>query len=121
MNYEEALSSHLQWKFQLRSFLATGKAGAFDICVAHLDDRCELGQWIYWGLNGHGQSDPDLVDLRAAHAAFHRHVGEIVQIGEVEPAKARLLLEGNTFMGLTAEITSCLHRLKQKHVLATHS
>lgn len=121
MNYEKALSSHLQWKLQLRSFLATGKAGSFDICVAHLDDRCELGRWIYWRLNGHGQADPDLVDLRSAHAAFHQHVGEIIRIGEVDPARARLLLEGSTFLGLTAEIISCLHRLKQKHALEAHS
>lgn len=117
MNYEEALSSHLQWKLQLRAFLATGKAGSFDISVAHLDDRCDLGRWIYGKLIRFGQADPDVADLRAVHAAFHQHVGEIIRVGEVDPAKARLLLEGNTFVGLTAEIISCLHRLKQRHAI----
>jgi hypothetical protein len=76
MDFDEAVSSHSQWKRKLRNDLAKHDSSLRPVEVA-LDHKCPLGQWIY----GEGSSYsalPEYTKLKYEHARFHTVAADLV-------------------------------------------
>jgi hypothetical protein len=77
MNFDQAISCHVQWKSKLASYLNHPDHSLSAAEIAK-DDRCDLGKWLC----GEGQkyaNSPEFKKLVADHAHFHAAAAEIVK------------------------------------------
>ena len=113
MKLEDALSAHAEWKFRLRRFI-DGGSEKLSSAVACRDDQCELGKWMQ-------TPHPALAafaefgEAKAAHAEFHRRVGEVVRaVEQKDPAHALALLgPSSKFERASTNIGTALVRLRR--------
>jgi hypothetical protein len=99
MNFDQAISAHVQWKSKLAAYLnhPDHSLNAADIAK---DDRCDLGKW----LRGEGQkyaSSPEFKKLVADHTHFHSAAAAIVK-----KADAGLRVSEEVALGATSEYAS---------------
>ena len=76
MDFDEAVGTHSRWKRKLRRYLAK-QDGSLRPAEVSLDNKCELGQWIY-GEGALYSSFPECTKLKYEHARFHMAAGELV-------------------------------------------
>lgn len=76
MDFDEAISSHAQWKRKLRRYLSK-RAGLLPADIS-LDHKSELGQGIY-GEGARYASLPEFARLKHEHAHFHLAASEIAR------------------------------------------
>jgi methyl-accepting chemotaxis protein len=77
MNFDQAISAHVQWKSKLAAYIAKPDHSLHAEIIAK-DDQCELGKWIH----GEGQKVakmPDFQKLVADHARFHAAAADVVR------------------------------------------
>jgi hypothetical protein len=77
MNFEQAISAHVQWKTKLASYIAKPDKSLNADTVAK-DDQCELGKWIC----SEGQKFaklPEFQRLAADHTRFHAAAADVVR------------------------------------------
>lgn len=115
MDFEAAIVAHMRWKFRLTDYVAGKSTEKLDPSVIECDDKCDLGKWI------HSCSDCDpraksFVELREAHAAFHRSAAEVVretQAGRATRA-AELLGPNGAYTKQSIGVINLIKALKQK-------
>lgn len=112
--FDQALSAHIRWKTRLLSLVFSGTPiQREEACV---DDRCELGQWLY----SQKELDPDNADLQnlvLTHRHFHHSVAEVIDLveqGKISDARNEIL------GGLFAKISSDLQRQLLQFKLRNH-
>jgi methyl-accepting chemotaxis protein len=99
LDYSAIVESHLRWKALLADAIAGRASERLDVATAARADRCALGQWMDGAGKRRFGGLPDFEELRAAHAAFHNHAGEILrlaQAGRREEAR-QMLTSGDYF------------------------
>lgn len=79
LDISAAVSIHSAWKQRLVEYVNGTFGEALDEETIEHDDVCALGKWIYADGNTFFASLPEYQRLKAAHAAFHIAVGDIVR------------------------------------------
>ncbi|MFM2418145.1 MAG: hypothetical protein RL385_2868 [Pseudomonadota bacterium] len=75
---DSAIEAHTKWKIRLLTAINGGEVP--DKATTCVDNRCDLGKWIYGeGARTHGQH-PDFVALREAHKQFHACIGTVLDL-----------------------------------------
>jgi Chemoreceptor zinc-binding domain len=77
MNFDQAISAHVQWKSKLATYIAKPDHSLNAETIAK-DDQCELGKWIH----GEGQKFARLADFQklvADPARFHAAAADVVR------------------------------------------
>ena len=88
------ISAHVAWKQRLEELLRGTSAERLEPDVIALDNRCDLGKWIY-GSGASFSATPDYGVVKDLHAQFHRAAASVVscyQNGDTQAA--RELLDG---------------------------
>jgi hypothetical protein len=79
---------HQQWRNRLSAYISGASQEDLNEHHVCLDDRCDLGRWIY----GHGRRYygdlPVFNQLRCHHADFHRSAGNVVALYKTKGAAA---------------------------------
>ena len=112
LDIDKAIAAHENWKARLQKRLDGTSDEVLDPAVVCLDNRCDLGKWIYSdGQKQLGQY-PMFVELRAVHKIFHQQASSVValhQSGKLDAAK--WLLDGE-YTKTSNRIVSRLEDLK---------
>ncbi len=77
MNFDQAISCHVQWKSKLAAYVAKPDHSLNASEIEH-EDRCDLGKWI----RGEGQKYarlPEFTKLAADHTHFHAAAADVVR------------------------------------------
>jgi hypothetical protein len=108
-----AIDSHLNWKNRLESLINENSKEKLNPDVICLDNKCELGRWLY-GIGGKKLSKhPEFTLLIEQHKKFHYHAGEIVKaILDNNHKFAKNILE-TKYAQATSQIILILKRLKK--------
>jgi hypothetical protein len=95
INLMEAAQAHIVWKLRLLRYLDGSSTEQLDPAVVCRDDQCKLGVWIHGIGQSHFGSEAAFQVMRADHAIFHQHAGQIVRYSQVKKLdEARALLNG---------------------------
>lgn len=111
MNFDEAISAHVNWKTKLRS-LIDGQ-GEVDTKTLATDNQCALGKWIY-GEGAQFANDPNFKLLKEWHQKFHAQAGAIATKAKAGQRKeASSLLDSAEYSGASSKVVGALMQLKR--------
>lgn len=112
MNFDEAISAHVEWKVRLRVHLAEPGQKTLTPEEVASDDRCVLGRWIYGEGAGYA-SDGAYQKLVEEHRAFHRLAADIVRAAnEGRASQAQDSLEG-AFQQRSLAVVNAINAIKR--------
>jgi hypothetical protein len=86
------ITAHVAWKQRLQKFLDGTSTETLDPAVIGVDNRCELGKWIYSGGTSF-QHNANYTTVKELHANFHKVAASIVDYhmrGETQAAQSLL-------------------------------
>jgi hypothetical protein len=82
LNFFSATNAHKAWKKRLYDCICSSCA-SLDPAVVALDNRCDLGRWLYSIRDSQPQLSPQtqriFTRLLEEHSAFHRAAAKVVQ------------------------------------------
>lgn len=113
---DRAVQSHVQWKLKLLSAIGGGEK--IDRATACVDDKCELGRWIY-GEGSQFSALPAFAELKKTHKEFHAcvlAVADLIDAGKLDSAQADIA--HGAYKRASMETVDCLHKLKSLRVTA---
>lgn len=115
LDVSDAVSIHNAWKERLADYVNGTSDNTLDEEMLDHDDTCALGKWIYGDAHLYFNSLPEYHRLKAAHAAFHIAVGDIVRaVNSNCRGKAEKMLAEGPFTEYLREIELMLARLSEK-------
>lgn len=80
LDFAKWINAHRDWRRRLTNYIQGASQEELDENVVCLDNRCDLGKWIY-GNGGHFYGEIDIFRrLRDHHTDFHRSAGKVVRI-----------------------------------------
>jgi hypothetical protein len=79
INFDQAIVSHSRWKTRLSDVANGASEEKLDPAIIAKDDLCDLGKWIAEAGSSSLKNLPELAELKAKHAEFHRITGDIAQ------------------------------------------
>jgi len=88
------ITAHVAWKQRLEHFLQGTSSENLDPAVISVDNRCDLGKWIYGPGKAFHSADEYLI-VKDMHTNFHTIAAKVVNyhlLGETH--KAQTLLDG---------------------------
>jgi methyl-accepting chemotaxis protein len=110
INLDAMIRGHQAWKQRLFDHIA-GRGERLDAATAARDDACALGHWIHGDGGTRFARLPELVALRASHAAFHACAGGVVRCtDEGRKADAEALVAGE-FVQQTTQTVAAIRAL----------
>jgi hypothetical protein len=108
-----AISAHENWKLRLTNYLAGQSSEELRPEVICLDDKCQLGQWLYGNGKSRLGSYPSFSLLVARHQYFHVQASSVVALQQAgKSAEAKQLLNGN-YAHASQQVILLLKSLKQ--------
>ncbi len=112
MNFEEAITAHVNWKMKLQNYLRKPDK-TLDPGKIEGDCNCDLGKWIYAD-GAKYATDPKFVKLKADHAKFHKAAAAIVRKADSGQAVAEETALGakSEFATLSQSVVSILMDMK---------
>ncbi len=94
-SFDDARTAHVKWKRRLVDYIAGRSNEHLEVEHVCRDDQCLLGGWIYGRAQKYGHM-PEFMELKTAHAEFHRQASEIVSfVHNQEMDKAKKMLGGD--------------------------
>lgn len=113
MNFDDAIMSHKQWKDRFLAFLKGQEK--LDPAVVAKDDLCALGRWIHHESAQH-QSLPELSELKARHAHFHKVAADlVVRAVGINVAEARQMVGmGTDYSRASADCVNAIVALRKR-------
>lgn len=110
LNFRTAIEAHQKWKKRLHAVIESKSEEELDPELTSRDDRCELGQWIHGAGARQFGSQPEFVDLRNRHAAFHLCAGRVLSLAQSgKPALAAAeMAPGGEFARVSREVVGDL-------------
>lgn len=104
-----AIQAHVQWKLRLLAYIHGESEEQLDPEKVGSDCLCSLGKWIYGNGNERFGDHPRFQSLKAIHADFHSHAGEVVRaVNRGEKDKALALLQNGEYPKVSNRIKSML-------------
>lgn len=77
MNFEEAITAHLEWKHKLKDYISQPDKSLTPQIAARVDE-CEFGKWIK-GEGARYRENPVFKELINEHQKFHLAASEIIK------------------------------------------
>lgn len=111
LDIETAIATHENWKLRLELYLEGKSQENFSSDVVCLDDRCDLGKWIYGKGKRHLGKYPGFTALTSHHKLFHytaSNVVSLIQAGKKAEAEKILTTQ---FQGFSKMIVDDLNRI----------
>jgi hypothetical protein len=71
------ITAHVEWKLRLQKFLDGTSTETLDPAVIAVDNRCELGKWIY-SVGTSFKNSTNYTTVKESHAHFHKVAATIV-------------------------------------------
>ena len=114
MDFDEAVLAHIEWKKRLFDYLIK-RDGSLDPAQLEVDNRCELGCWIYGEASQYSRY-PEHNTLRREHARFHKAVRDVVRGSLLGLSiKPEILLgTGSEFGRASTAVVTAISALKGK-------
>ena len=110
----KAIAAHAMWKTRLRTAIDRGSSDLKPEEVS-VDNRCDFGRWLY-SLPPDEQNVPEVQQIRAMHAAFHREAGEVLRLakaGQREAAERAMAVRG-PFWTVSENLTTGMREWKNQ-------
>ena len=112
MNFEDAISAHVNWKMKLQVYLRKPDK-SLDPAKIESDCNCDLGKWI----NADGAkyaADPKFIKLKADHTKFHKAAAAIVRKADAGQSVTEDVALGSKseFAQLSQSVVSVLMDMK---------
>ena len=111
IDIDTAIAAHENWKLRLQSYLNGNSTENLQADVVCLDDRCDLGKWIYSTGRAKLGSFPGFTALQGHHKMFHYAASNVValaQAGKTDEAHKMLEVQ---FAQHSAEVLRDLQHL----------
>lgn len=112
MNFDEAISAHVNWKTKLRA-LCSGQ-GEVDAATLGRDDVCVLGKW----LNDEGarySAEAQYRLVKDAHLKFHRVASKVAELAKSgKRAAATAMLDGVEYGQASMAVVKGLGDLRKR-------
>lgn len=113
LDIDVAIAAHENWKSRLLAYLEGKSTEDLRAEIVALDNRCDLGKWIYGDGETYLKTAVAFVDLKATHKMFHYSASTIVTLAQAgRTAEAQDML-ASSFTKLSERIKSTLLELKK--------
>ncbi|WP_079417594.1 CZB domain-containing protein [Thiomonas intermedia] len=119
LNFFSATNAHKAWKKRLHDCVS-GSGNTLDPAVIALDNRCDLGKWLYGIRDSRPALSTDTSQLFTRlfdeHAAFHRVAAGVVQQAMTHQQKEALqqLQAGGDYARISNQVIGTLGELYLK-------
>jgi hypothetical protein len=113
MNFDDAITAHIEWKIRLRVFLAEPQQGGLDPDEIEKHDRCQLGIWIH-GEGVTHTADPVFQKLREEHRRFHATAAEVVRKARAGETQSAEELMSGEYLTRSAAVVSAIAAMKRR-------
>ncbi len=118
LNFFSATNAHKAWKKRLHDCVEHG-CSTLDPAVIALDNRCDLGKWLYGIRESHPTLSTDtqrlFTRLLDEHAAFHRAAAEVARLAlDAQQKQALQLLQGGDYARISNKVIGTLGELYLK-------
>jgi len=114
MNFDEAISAHVNWKVKLLGFI-NGTADKLDANKVEKDNQCDLGRWLY-AEGSQYKKHPEYDRLKKEHAHFHKCAADVVKAvdaGKKDEAK-KMLEQGKEFAICSIHVVTLIRDMREK-------
>lgn len=113
LDIETAIATHENWKLRLRLYLAGTSQEVFSPNVVCLDDRCDLGKWIYSKGATHLGKYPGFSALQSHHKLFHHTASNIISLIQAGKKTEADRILTTQFDGFSKMILGDLERIRK--------
>ncbi|SRR5581483_149889 len=114
VNFDDAISAHVQWKVRLRVHISEGGEAKLDSDEIEHDDRCDLGRWIH-GEGTRYEADDAYAKLLDEHRMFHRVAAAVVRHANAGNRAAALNLLDVEFTKHSFAVIAAINNIKHHH------
>jgi len=114
MDFDQAISAHVQWKSKLAAYIAKPDK-SLDAIKVSSDRNCDLGKWLHGDGMKHS-SLPGFAALVEDHARFHRAAGEVIKKADSgKDESEEIALGGNSeFSKASSAVVTKLMQMKRQ-------
>jgi methyl-accepting chemotaxis protein len=114
MDFENAISAHVEWKTKLRGAIAA--KSELDSFTAARDDVCPLGKWLHGDARTKYAHLAEFSGCVQSHAAFHREAGRVATlINARRYDEATAALDGGApYAKASMETTIAISKLREQ-------
>lgn len=96
IDFYKAVHAHVMWKKRLQDYVDGVSTEDLDHSVICLDNKCDLGKWIYGAGNRYLANEPLFQQLKDKHASFHINAAKIVELKQIDNIEeAKLIINGD--------------------------
>lgn len=114
MDFEVSIKAHKDWKVKLKNYLKKpdGSLKSAEVC---LDNKCQLGQWIYGG-GVRWDSLTEYATLKSEHAKFHKCAADIIIKADSKQKMNEEEMLGDTsdFGKISTNVIDAILKIKSK-------
>jgi hypothetical protein len=114
MDFDGAIVAHTAWKNRLKAYFEKHD-GSLSAAVVDLDEKCELGRWIY-GEGKQWSQKPAFRELKNLHSQFHLAAAALVRkVNSGQAVDDELLVgSGSEFSKCTSAVVKALVKLRDE-------
>lgn len=96
---QKALVAHGAWKVRLAQAIDSGDSD-FTAAAVRLDDKCDLGKWLYGGISATLRGSDQYEPVRNLHSKFHVAAAAVLELAlNGQKAAARSAMESQSEFG----------------------
>ncbi len=114
MDFEVSIKAHKDWKVKLKNYLKKpdGSLKSAEVC---LDNKCQLGQWIYGG-GVRWDSLTEYATLKSEHAKFHKCAADIIIKADSKQKmnEEEMLGDNSDFGKISTNVIDAILKIKSK-------
>jgi hypothetical protein len=114
MDFDASVKAHQDWKGKLTSYIKKPD-GSLKPAVVCLDDKCQLGKWIYsGGLRWEGLAEYGI--LKTEHAKFHKCAADIIAKADARQNlnEAETLGSNSEFGRISSTVVDAIMKIKAR-------
>lgn len=114
LDFAKWINAHRDWRRRLTAYIEGTSTETLDESVVCLDNRCDLGKWIY-SHGGRFYGDlPIFGKLKDHHADFHRSAGKVIHIYKTDGQEAAAKALHADFDLQSMRVVGCLQTLEKQ-------
>ena len=114
MNFDDAISAHVDWKAKLRTYIKKADK-SLNPDFVEKDNECSLGKWIYKE-GAQYQSNEHYKSLKEEHAEFHKCAARVIRkIDEGNIAEAEAMIDAKSkYTELSTNVVTKIRKMKDE-------
>lgn len=114
MDFEVSIKAHKDWTVKLKNYIKKpdGSLKSAEVC---LDNKCQLGQWIYGG-GVRWDSLTEYATLKSEHAKFHKCAADIITKADSKQKinEDEILGSNSEFGKISTNVIDAILKIKSK-------